>query len=102
MDCTTRIEGTFGILTLEGRFGFDAGQTFRAKTQELLTRPGLAELHLDFSAITQMESSALGLLLLLRELAEAREIKVVLLRPSAPVRAALDAVRFDTLFEIRD
>jgi len=49
-----------------------------------------------------MESSALGLLLLLREKTESRGTRVVLFNPSPSVRATLDGVHFGKLFEIRD
>jgi len=101
VDCTTLIEGTKGIVKLDGRFTFDAGATFKQSTQALLTESKISELHLDLSGLTYMESSALGNLLLLREKAESKGVKIVLLRPAPSVRTTLDAVRFHTIFEIR-
>lgn len=102
MNCTTQIEGTKGIIKLEGRFSFEAGAAFKAHTQALLGQGGVSELNLDFSGVTHLESSALGLLLLLREKAEARGVRVVLLEPSPAVRAIFNVVQFGKLFEIRN
>lgn len=102
MNCTTQIEGTKGIVKLEGRFTFEAGAEFKSTTSPLLDGHALAELLLDFTGVTHLESSALGLLLLLREKAEAKGARVVLASPNAAVRSILDAVKFGRLFEIRD
>lgn len=101
VNCTTQIEGTKGTIKLDGRFTFDAGASFKIFTQALLTDTSVSELHLDFSGVTSMESSALGVLLLLRERTEAKGVKIVVLDPNPEVRAALDAVRFGTIFDIR-
>ena len=65
MNCTTQIEGAKGILRLEGRFTFEAGADFKTQAKALLDE--VSELHLDFGSVSHMESSALGVLLLLRE-----------------------------------
>ncbi|MBK8792265.1 MAG: STAS domain-containing protein [Holophaga sp.] len=101
MDCTTQIEGNKGIVKLNGRFTFDAAAPFKIYTNAVLSDPKIAELHLDFSEVTYMESSALGVLLLLREKAEIKGVKVVLLKPIPAVQATLDVVRFGKIFEIR-
>lgn len=101
MNCTTQIDGAKGILRLEGRFTFEAGADFKAKAHAVLEAAEVKELYLDFKNVTFLESSALGILLLLREKAEAKGAQVALLNPSPAVRSALDAVQFGKLFEIR-
>ncbi len=100
MNCTSQIEGAKGTLRLEGRFTFGAGAAFRTQAHALLEQ--VSELCLDLAAVTHLESSALGVLLLLREKAEARGARVVLMSPSPALRAILDGVQFGRLFEIRD
>ena len=102
MNCTTQLEGTQGTLILEGRFTFEAAAEFKACANALLEKPGLTALHLDFKAVPEVESSALGALLMLRERAEPMGATVILVNPNPAVRAALDAVKFDQLFEIRN
>jgi len=99
--CTTQIENSKGVLKLEGRFTFEAGADFKAQSHSLLEQAAVTELQVDFGGITFMESSALGILLLLREKAEAKGARVALLNTSPAVRSILDAVQFGKLFEIR-
>jgi anti-anti-sigma regulatory factor len=102
VNCTPQIEGSKGALVLEGCFTFEAGADFTAKAAALLNSKNLSELHVDLAKVPDLESSALGVLLLLREKAEAAGIPVVLKGPNPAVRAALGAVHFETLFEIRN
>ncbi len=102
VNCTTVIEGATGILRLEGRFTFEVSADFKAQASELLDAPGVSELHLDFKHLAHLEASALGVLLLLREQAEAKGTRVVLLSPTSAVRVTLDEVQFGKLFEIRN
>jgi anti-anti-sigma factor len=102
VNCTTQIEGSKGILRLEGRFTFEVGPDFKAQASTLLEAPGVTELQLDFKGVTHMEASSLGLLLLVREQAEAKSARVVILSPSPGVRVLLDRVQFGRLLEIQD
>lgn len=102
MNCTTQIQGTKGIVSLEGRFTFEAAADFKACAHAALERPGVTELHVDFKGVPDLESSALGSLLMLREKAETTGAQVILLNPNPAVRALLDGVKFAQLFEIRD
>lgn len=100
MNLSSHIEGKVGTLRMEGRFTFESHQPFKSATAPLLGAPDLERIELDLSAITYMDSSSLGLLLLLREKAEAKNIKVVLVRPSPTVMGILNVVHFSRLFEI--
>jgi len=102
VNCTTQIQGTKGIVALEGRFTFEAAAEFKACAHAVLEQPGVTELHVDFRGVPDLESSALGSLLMLRERAEITGARVILLNPNPNVRALLDGVKFAQLFEIRD
>jgi len=102
VDFTTQTEGARGTVKLSGGFTFDAAAAFNRLTQALMADGVISKLCLDFSGVTHLESSALGVLLLLREQAEAKGIKISVLKPNAKVRATLDGVRFGTIFEIQD
>ncbi len=101
MNCTTQIEGARGTLRLEGRFTFEASAGFKAQAEALLDAGSVSELLLDFSAVTLLEPSALGVLLLLREEAELNGSRIVVKGPSPALGAIFDAVNFGQLFEIR-
>lgn len=100
VDCTAHVEGNTATVELEGRFTFEAQTGFQAATLPLLEVPGLQALRLNLSGLTYLDASALGALLLLRERADAKGQRVVLVRPGGDVRAVLDAVKFEKLFPI--
>lgn len=92
--------GPIGVVKLEGRFTFESHQAFKAATGPLLEAEGVTEIHLDLSAVNYMDSSSLGMVLLLREKAEEKSISVVLAHPSPNVVAILQVVQFGKLFKI--
>ncbi len=102
MNCTTETKGTQRTLTLEGRFTFEAAADFKTCAHAALEQPGVTELHIDFKRVPDLESSALGSLLMLREKAEITGARVILLHPNPGVRSMLEGVKFAQLFEIRD
>lgn len=99
MEFSTHTDGMTGVVKLEGRFTFEAHQEFKGATTPLLAQ-NLGAIHIDLSGVSYMDSSSLGMLLLLREKAEAKGMKVVLLRPSPSVLAIIKVVQFGKLFEI--
>lgn len=102
MNFSTHIQGDCGIVRLEGRFTFEAHQAFKAATGPMLEQPGLQQINLDLSAVSFMDSSSLGMVLLLRERADAKGIRIVLDRPSPSVMAILKVVHFGKLFQIQE
>ena len=55
----------------------------------------------DLSEAEYMDSSALGMLMLLKEHAEKTSGNVVLLKPAPKIRKLLDTVKFEKLFSIQ-
>lgn len=101
MTFAIRTDAQAGLLHLEGTFTFDGHAAFKASTSEFLETSGFHTLILDLSGVAYMDSAALGMLLLLRERAQAKGMQVVLSRPAPPVAAILTVVQFGKLFEIR-
>lgn len=93
-------EGNAAILKLQGRFDFESNPDFRAKSKEA-TEMGGNEVQVDLTGVTYLDSSALGMLLLLREKCEAASKRVVLCNPSSLVAGIFQVARFSNLFEIR-
>ncbi len=83
-----------------GRLTFGALGAFRKATEPLLEDPGVAVIHLDLGGVSHMDASSLGMLLVLREKAEARgrELEISALAPCASV--LLESVHFQRLFRI--
>ncbi len=94
-------EGTTATLRMEGRLTFEHHQAFKATAYPILDEAGTKELIIDLGGVTYMDSSSLGMLLLLREKADTKSIKVALHRPSPSVQTILKVVQFDRLFEIQ-
>jgi len=100
MKLCTRTEGQTGILWLEGEFTFDTHPSFKASTRQLLDDAGLNRIVLDMAAVTRMDASSLGALLILREATQARLASLALRSPSPSVLSLLTVVHFEQLFEI--
>lgn len=100
MTFTRDIQGDTGRVGLTGRFDFACHQAFRDATDPLLEHPGLRRLTLDLSGLEDMDPSALGMLLVLREKAEARGLEVVLQAPAPFAASVLDQAGLGKLFQI--
>ncbi len=101
MNFQTSREGDTVTVRMEGRLTFEHHQTFKTTVYPFLEEEGIKQVVIDLGGVTYMDSSSLGMLLLLRERAEIKGIKVALRRPSPSVQTILKVVQFDRLFEIR-
>jgi anti-anti-sigma factor len=87
-------------LGLEGRFDFHSHRDFRAAYEPSLANADVHEIVLDFNQVDYLDSSALGMLLLLREKAEAAGKKVKLAHLSGSVQQVIEIANFGKLFTI--
>lgn len=79
------------------RFDYNSSQEFRRIIEE---QPPDAKFAVDFEATEYLDSSALGMLLVLREFAGGRRAKVQLSSVGEEIRSLLETARFHELFEI--
>lgn len=100
MDIATKINGGSGVLELRGRFDFSAHRAFRESYDALLTNPVVTDLNINLAGVEYMDSSALGMLLMLRERTTGAGKKLVLSRPNSTVTQILDIANFPKLFTI--
>ena len=100
MKFTSQIEDQTGTVKLEGRFTFETHPAFKSCTQGLLDTGKLDRVVLDMEGVSYMDASSLGMILLLREATEGRNLALALKRPSASVRRLLEIVQFEKIFEI--
>ena len=86
-------------IEVEGRFDFSAHRDFHETYERLDSEP--KQFIVDMRDATYLDSSALGMLLLLRDHAggDAAEVKIVNCNPD--VRKILTISNFEQLFEIR-
>lgn len=95
-----KIDGAAARLNLEGRFDFHSHRDFRTAYEAPLSKPEIKEIVIDFGHVDYLDSSALGMLLLLREKAEAGGKKVRLANISGAVKQVLEIANFGKLFTI--
>lgn len=86
------------IISVEGEFDADQHVAFREAYQ---SRPRDMEYVVDLSSVDRLDSSALGLLLMLREHAGGDRARVVLRGAPPAVRKVLELSRFERLFDLR-
>jgi anti-anti-sigma factor len=88
------------VLRLTGRFEFSAHREFRETVERVLGQQGLKEIVVDLTDVDYVDSSALGMLLMLRERAGSARLTLKLTNPRGMVRQALDIAHFEKLFAI--
>jgi len=100
MDIKQSKQGNHGIVSLGGRFDFNAHREFKDAYTVLLSDGAIQSLEVNLSKVDYLDSSALGMLLMLRERAEAANKKISLSSPNPTVIKILDIANFSKLFTI--
>ncbi|HEY9101672.1 STAS domain-containing protein [Chitinimonas sp.] len=98
MEASVSVNGSQATISLSGDFTFEGHRAFKEASQQILGRPEIATLVIDFDQVDYMDSAALGMLLLLRERLAHRPI--VLANTRGTVRAVLDVANFGRLFDL--
>jgi HptB-dependent secretion and biofilm anti anti-sigma factor len=88
------------VVVLRGRFDFNAHRAFRDSCNAPLASRAVRELELDLGGVDYLDSSALGMLLLLKEHADGAHKPVVLSNCRGMVKAVLDSANFDKIFSM--
>jgi len=86
-------------INIDGRFDFSCHQDFRNAYQRDDADP--SHYKIDLKGAVYLDSSALGMLLLLRDYAGGDEANVKILNPSEDVRKILRISNFQRLFTIQ-
>jgi anti-anti-sigma factor len=101
MQITSELVSGRLTLNLSGRFDFHAHREFRSAYEEALESAGVREIEISFKGVDYLDSSALGMLLLLREKAESSGKQVTLSGLAGTVKQVLDIANFGKLFAIK-
>lgn len=101
MQVKTKRSGDKVVLSLSGRFDFTGHRDFRNGYEDALRENGMQEIEVDLGGVDYMDSSALGMLLLLKEKAAMSNQKIILLNCKGTIRQILEVANFDKLFPIR-
>ena len=100
MEIQTAVLNDRATVRLKGRFQFDVHREFRTAYEPYIADPAVRTVVLDFSGVDYLDSSALGMLLLLREkLANVRK-EVEITGAKGMVKQILDVANFSRLFSI--
>lgn len=99
MQATVTVNEGRAQIKLQGRFDFNAHRDFRTAIDTVLASPSTA-IVVDFEGVEYLDSSALGMLLMLRDRAKSAAREVSLTGCRSAVRQILDIANFGKLFNI--
>ena len=100
MDAAVQTNTDVAVIRLSGRFDFSAHREFRDAVDSALAQVKGRQVRVDLSGVTYLDSSALGMLLMLRDKARPAERPVALVGAQGSVRQVLEIANFGKLFEI--
>lgn len=100
MQISTSMNSDRAVIKLAGRFDFNEHRVVKAAYEPLLQQDGLKTLEIDLKGIEYLDSSALGMLMLMRERAQSAGKTVLLSNPSETVAQILDIANFSKLFTV--
>ncbi|MCB1959161.1 MAG: STAS domain-containing protein [Rhodocyclaceae bacterium] len=86
------------LLKLGGRFDFNAHREFRDGVDRVMKESG--QVDVDLADVAYLDSSALGMLLMLRDKAKGGSREVRLVNARGSVRQVLDIANFSKLFSM--
>jgi anti-anti-sigma factor len=87
------------LVVLQGRFDFNAHREFRETTENAL-KESAREIRVDLAGVDYLDSSALGMLLMLRDKAKNAGKEVTLANAKGAVRQVIDIANFGKLFAL--
>jgi anti-anti-sigma factor len=87
-------------VTLVGRFDFTLHKEFREATQRMLEENELKQIEIDLKDVDYLDSSALGILLLLKDRATQRGAQITITGCRDNIRQILEIANFNKLFNI--
>ena len=100
MTCTVRHEGSTSIIDISGRFVFDQHRAFKESYDAARERAETQLIRLEMSGVEYLDSSALGMMLLMKERAEMSGKKIQIKGANAFVRQLLETANFHKLFDM--
>ncbi|TVT49134.1 MAG: STAS domain-containing protein [Denitromonas halophila] len=98
MDVTVNQSDAGAVIKLVGRFDFNAHREFRDSVDRALGQKG--DVNVDLGEVSYLDSSALGMLLMLRDKVKTDGHVVKLVNARGSVRQVLDIANFGKLFAI--
>lgn len=100
MSINTTVSGNTAIINMTGRFDFNVQRDFKEAYDPQLNNSAVSAIEVNLAGVDYLDSSALGMLLMLRERSSASGKSLKLCRPGAGVAQILDIANFSKLFTI--
>jgi HptB-dependent secretion and biofilm anti anti-sigma factor len=101
MQTHVRTHAGIARIVLQGRFDFGSHRDFKASCEEPLGASDVCEIEIDMGGVQYLDSSALGMLLILKERAGATNKQVAITNCRGVVKQVLDIAKFGQLFLMR-
>lgn len=92
--------GNQATLSLNGRFDFNVHRDFKEAYIPMLNDAGVQTVNINLAGVEYLDSSALGMLLMLRERVQTANKQISLSHPNETVMKILDIANFKKLFTI--
>jgi len=87
-------------ISINGQFNASVHREFRNAYKDKVEVPAKTDFIVDLANTDYMDSSALGMLLLLHEYAGGDAAKVIIKQPKKTIRDILEIAKFDRMFTI--
>lgn len=100
MDTSIEKKDGRATVSLSGRFDIMSNLAFRNATKPLLADGEVSTLVIDFAKVQFVDSSGLGLLLLLREQAQAAGKDIILAHCGPDLQRVLSIAQFNKIFRL--
>lgn len=100
MQATVIQEGSKSVIKLVGRFDFNTHREFRGVSDPIIADSNVREIEISFREVEYLDSSALGMLLMLRDKASGAGKDISLVGVKGSVKQVLEIANFGKLFKI--
>lgn len=100
MSINTAVAGSTATIMMTGRFDFNVQRDFRDAYDPCLENAAVKLIEVNMAGVDYLDSSALGMLLMLRERATASGKSLKLSKPGSSVAQILEIANFSKLFTI--
>ena len=94
------VSGNVATIDMNGRFDFNVQREFKDAYDPQLNNAAVGEIEVNLAGVEYLDSSALGMLLMLRERSAAAGKSLKLCKPTPGVAQILEIANFAKLFTI--
>lgn len=101
MALETQIRDNVARIIMSGRFDFQIHRDFKDAYSKLFDNRAVQHIEIEMSKLDYLDSSALGMLMLLSERAKSANKVITLVNPSGVVSQVLEMANFNRLFTIK-